>query len=52
MSHDLEDVDLPGDPFYISNVLDLVLFENFDCDLFPCQCVDSLFDLAERAFAD
>ena len=43
----LQYFDFTCDPLHIFLILDLVLFQYFNSDLFPCQCMRSLLDLAK-----
>jgi len=52
MPHDLQDVDFPRHSFNIINVVYLVFLQDFDCNLLPCENMESLFDLAKRALSE
>lgn len=51
MSHHFQDVDFPRYSFHIASVLDLVFFQNFDCDVLSCKSVGSHADFSERALS-
>ncbi len=40
MSDLLENLDLSGDPLYVLLVLDLLLFEDFNCYLYKSTVID------------
>ena len=49
MTNELEDVNLSGDPFNITDILYFLLLKDFDSDLLARQIVIPELDLAKRA---
>lgn len=50
--HDLQNLDFAHDPCDVCLLLDLIFFQNFDCDLLLGQDMRSESHLAERALSN
>ena len=51
VSHDLENVDLPGHALNVAHISDFVFFEDFDCHFLPGEGVRPNFDLSKGSLA-